>query len=641
MTDYTVDAELRLRTAASSAGLKQLSGQLQGLTSALRGGQGAGEGMFSSLLKFNVLSSVVSGVARGFSSLIGFSTRYQTDLEATRIGLSAVMGAVEGIDFARAGKLAGQVFDQLKDDALTSTATTSEMFQIYKSIYGPIRAAGAAMETVREITNSTVAASGALGVDMAQASRDISLMARGSAGMHVKLFSMLRSTGAIAESASEFNDLSAAVRVEKLRSALAKFAPAAEAYGNSFAGVTSTFQDIAESFSGAAFGPVFERIRKTLKQVNDYLLAHRTEITRQLHDMGERLGRVLDKVIVKAKAAFLYVSTHWDEVVTKIGDVVEKVRRVVPQLLQAAKAWSAISIARSVLASATGTGAQLAGGAATIGRLMQGAAPAMAGAAGVAGGAAIPEAGVGAGTTAVATAMEGLSVIAVPLAIALAAVASAGLVVYENWQEFLDLFGWLSPVLDAIWNDLTDIFTNLWALIRPIMQIAGMGILTPLIVGFLAFVALLRVVTVVLRAMTAVFLLFKAVVQPVVDYILATGFDIFQHLARWIGMLGTGQGAEATRGARHHLSNVTDILPGLEADMLTYGRQDWQRRPDALAGAHRARTEVHNDFRGSRITVNQEFREADPDRVAIQMIEDLARFAEQRTGSGFVPALTR
>jgi hypothetical protein len=39
--------------------------------------------------------------------------------------------------------------------------------------------------------------------------------------------------------------------------------------------------------------------------------------------------------------------------------------------------------------------------------------------------------------------------------------------------------------------------------------------------------------------------------------------------------------------------------------------------------------------------VNQEFREADPDRVAIRMIEDIARFAEQRIMSGAAPALTR
>jgi hypothetical protein len=52
-------------------------------------------------------------------------------------------------------------------------------------------------------------------------------------------------------------------------------------------------------------------------------------------------------------------------------------------------------------------------------------------------------------------------------------------------------------------------------------------------------------------------------------------------------------------------------------------------------------TKTVNDFRGSRITVKQDFRQADPDRIAIQMIEDINRQAEARTQSGFVSAFAR
>ncbi|GAG05099.1 unnamed protein product [marine sediment metagenome] len=47
------------------------------------------------------------------------------------------------------------------------------------------------------------------------------------------------------------------------------------------------------------------------------------------------------------------------------------------------------------------------------------------------------------------------------------------------------------------------------------------------------------------------------------------------------------------------------------------------------------------DMRGSRIEVHQEFREADPDRVMIQMADALGREAIFRTQSGFVPPLAR
>jgi hypothetical protein len=59
------------------------------------------------------------------------------------------------------------------------------------------------------------------------------------------------------------------------------------------------------------------------------------------------------------------------------------------------------------------------------------------------------------------------------------------------------------------------------------------------------------------------------------------------------------------------------------------------------AGTPADRATTVNDFRGSRITVNQEFRQNDPDRVLMYMIEDINRQAEARITSNFVPALTR
>jgi hypothetical protein len=58
-------------------------------------------------------------------------------------------------------------------------------------------------------------------------------------------------------------------------------------------------------------------------------------------------------------------------------------------------------------------------------------------------------------------------------------------------------------------------------------------------------------------------------------------------------------------------------------------------------GAPGTTAHTTNDFRGSRITVNQEFRQADPDRVFMQFVEDMRREAQARTQSGFAPALTR
>jgi len=53
------------------------------------------------------------------------------------------------------------------------------------------------------------------------------------------------------------------------------------------------------------------------------------------------------------------------------------------------------------------------------------------------------------------------------------------------------------------------------------------------------------------------------------------------------------------------------------------------------------RQNVNVDMRGSRITVNQDFRDADPDNVWVQFRDALEREAVSRTQTGFVSPFTR
>ena len=664
MADLTVDAELRLRTAASLQGLRGLASQLSGLSSSLQGAQRGSESLFGSMVRFGALQTGVGMLANGFRSLVGFATRFQGNLESTRIGLSAVMSAVEGLSFERAGVQAGEVFDQLRDDALRSTATTSELFGIYQSIYGPIRNAGVGMEVVREITNNTVAAAGALGVDLAQASRDISAMARGSAGLDVRLFSMLRSTGAIAEDAQAFNRLTAGERVARLQSALGRFTVAADAYGQSFAGVTSTFQDIVQSFTGAAFGPVFERVRRYLSEINGFLLEHRSEIVTQLGYMGERVGRAMDRIADRIRAMFTAINGNWDQIVYRINATVNRLAQLLPGLVRAAKLYAAIQVGRQALGTAATIGARGVQGADFLSRLFgstsgtvaatgvgvagvgaAGAASAGAGAGAGAAAAGVAGAEAAVGASALTSALGTLTAIAAPLAAVLVSVAGAAYFVYSYWESLVDILGWLEPILNGIYNDFAAVAANLWTFLRPILQLIGGALLGPVIAGLIALSAVLRVVSLFVRALSELFAMIGRVLQPLVDYVFDEVLTFFERLARLAGMMETGQGAEARRRPVG-LEDVSDPLAELQTafdESMRAQERDW-RRPSATgaaAGAPAGRTSVHNDFRGSRITVNQEFREADPDRVAITMIEDLARFADQRIQSGFVPALTR
>lgn len=641
-TEYEVAAELRLSGQRQAArGLQGLAGHLRALGSRISSTRAGLGGITRQIAGMAAAYVGFRAIQHGLGGMVRTAVSFNQELETTRIGLQSVIAATSGgaLTFEQAGETAGQVFRELTDDAIASTATTSELFSIYQSIVGPIRNAGFALGDVREITNSTVAAASALGVDFQQASRDISQMVRGAAGMDVRLFSMLRSTGAIAQSTEEWNrNMTTPQRVEALRTALSQFAPAAEAYGRTWAGLTSSLRDLYEQFLAALAGPAIRRIKGFMQGVVQRLVANRDQITAVLTAAGERIAGVLGQVFDRANAGIEFVTQHWDQIVDRVREVVAQVRAMIPQLLQAAKVFAGLEIARM----AAGPGLQAAGGAAQLGGQLGGLLGAGAGG-GAAGAAAAGETGAGG---ALAAAGAGLAPVLGILAAAFAAIVGVGMVVVELWDQLVIAFEFAQPLLEGLWTDLQGLGLALWEILRPLLRLIGGGWFIILAGMLVALVVAARLLIAALRFLLEPLTWIAGALE---EYVVDPFLDAIGEIAIAVGGL-LGLAEEAV-----HLRERAQVTPTAAAgtetieDPLAYLEQRYGRGEgpafgqfDPLAGgATMQRPIVHNDFRGSRIQVRQEYRQADPDRIAIQMIEDIQRQAESRVQSGYVPALTR
>ena len=217
-TTYQVKADLVLEVARAKRNATQMQQKIQDLGRRIKGTSSLAGGLTRNLIAVGGAYLGISVLSRAFMGATRSAMTYTSELEKTQIALTSILAAVQGTEWSQAQKTAGRVFEQVRTDSIKSVATARELFTIYQGIVGPIIAAGHGLEKVRTITRDTVNAAGVLGVDLAQAQRDISMMARGTAGMDVKLFSMLRSTGAIAETTEEWNkSLTGAERIDKLR----------------------------------------------------------------------------------------------------------------------------------------------------------------------------------------------------------------------------------------------------------------------------------------------------------------------------------------------------------------------------------------------------------------------------------------
>lgn len=617
--DFDVRAKLSLSSKEGLKNIDKLADRLKRLGGQIRGTDSAFLRIGASIAGMAVGYAGISTLASGFQSMVSSAAQFESSMQGTQIGLASIMQQVEQTSFSQATGFAEGAFQRLTDMAIESTATTQQMFDIFSGIYGPIRAAGAGMETVYELTKNTTLAASALDVDFQQARRDIGAMVRGAAGVDVKLFSSLKSMGLIRENAEQFNQLTQSERVEKLRQALSGFGEAGDAYAKSLPGVTSTFTDIYEQLRRAAFRPVFDLITRSIGKVNDRLLASRERIGAVLTTLGERAAGGIGRIVDKGLDGLDYLAAHWDEIALKIDTAISKLRSMVPMIVQAGKAFLAISAARQVLGmgvSAVGTGVSAVSSLASLGVGGAGAAAEAAGGAG----AAAAGGGVMAGLEA---ALAALAPLIAPVVAALAAVGSVGVFVAERWDDLKLAIAPMMPVLESLWASLKELGELVMRILLPPMKLLGASILgtvvPPLLVLVKVFELLVRGAVLVLEVI--------ANIVEAIETLLAPAFD---SIVSMIGMTAAALG-QYTKEAK-----VDRILSDDGAASAAAAASS-----GAMSDAPGERAPTVMDFRGSKISIRQEFRDQDPDRIAVQMAEDLRRMSEYKVTSGFASALTR
>jgi hypothetical protein len=628
-TSSTYDVIARFRVDATGA-----AKSLTGLQSSLRQIQGTIAGTQSA---FGGMVTSIAGIAAGY---VGFQAitgairsatfeaiGFQAELEATRIGLQSVLGAVEGTGFAGAADMASDAYQRLSMDALRSTATTSQLFGIYSSIVGPLRNAGTEMERVYGITNNTVAAASALGVDFEQAQRDIGAMIRGAAGVDVKLFSMLTSTGAIRENTAAFNAMTQPERIATLERALGSFSEAAGAYGDSFAGLSSSLTDFYQHFRSAAMAPVFEAMKTIMKSILDVLVVTNgatTSISQFSQDMDARLGAFGERIAQGMLAAFeriksviAYVQSHWSEIV---GMAQTTARILKAAFLGAA----ATSLARALAGGVFGGLSNVVGLMATMAEVKAGlGAASLASAAGTAGiGGSVVTTGLGPMGAAVAQISAAFTPLLPIFAAVAVAVAAVGTLFTTNFDQLMAILAPITDQFGGLWDSIVSVGESIFRILRPFLRIIGtiiVSVVAPalslLLAGFRAIALVLEVVMDAIADFAEKFE--QYVVDPIVDGFLNMVRRIAEFFDWEIPSVGRRRGSRQ----EEETGLVFDATP--------------PSTPEARRGAPTI------DARGSRVTIEQSFKEADPDRIMVRMLDELSRMAEQRIQSGYVPALTR
>jgi hypothetical protein len=573
----------------------------------------------------------VRALTSAMSNLVTSSFKYGESMEKNTIALASVLAMQDS--FAKranpmgdAMQTASGIAQQLQKDALKSVGTTEDLFKIYSQITGPLYSAGASLAKIRTLTNDTVSAAASLGVDFGQAARDVNLMATGVAGQDTMLFRMLRATGAIKQNTEDWNKMMQQTPekgVKLLGEALAKFRGSADVYAKSLPGLMSSFSDFIQRFRAAFMSGPLGAFKNMLGRMVTIFDQYEQTISGVLAALGNKLAGVLTPAMAALERFTVYLITHWDDIAARIESASLRAAQFAQKVGNTAQTYAPTL--------------KVAGAAMVASRVAPGAASAVAApVASAVGGAATSVAGVFQWITAIAGLGAALAVAAVVIAVV---VAIVGLMV-DAWSSLVPVFGvvwsFLQQLLGSIWGVLAAAFSVVFPLIKILAAIAG---ILGFVVGIILFAMVRMVAEVVMFALKGWQLIFEYLGQGV-QWIYEQFLSLFKGLAELFGSINADLLPKKTEQGKGWLGGFMDEVYGSMAMFEAKQQQDDGMFSAAEKGAPGARKTTINDFRGSKIEVKQDFRQADPDRVWLQMVEAVHGAAERRVSSALVPDFT-
>jgi len=438
MSDTTYSVVLKLSTEGTFGGVqnsikgigesanavKSLGVNIKSVGESI-GSVGEQVGGFLSDLADRAISLTAHFVELGAAAALGVAAYgvgvLNRELEETKLSLGAI-GAAEGLspNFAVGFERAGGQLEKMKQDVKTLPGDVGQLATIMTTIATSAAQAGANMDQIRTLAGRTMLVGTILKLPPELASRQMAQLLSGHAGAQNRLANKL------GIDTKTFDKLGPEQRLKLVNQELAKYNGAAAAFGKSFIGVWTTLKDnVKYSLISPATAPLFDHVKNTIKDINAYFETHKGHIEVMVRLVGIRLAEAWDWVVQKMKSMGPTIDKLLDLIVhMKPGEGLKKLEHVAAMLLELKVAGVAIKTVSSAAAPIASIANYMA-----MKKMGQAAAGTVAKAAGGAGlaeaaGAGVGAAGAGEAVAGVGSAVGGLgaaSLIAIPLAIAVAA----------------------------------------------------------------------------------------------------------------------------------------------------------------------------------------------------------------------------
>lgn len=289
-----------------------------------------------------------AGAAIAGSSMLHLAKKafidFNATVESSKIGLSTIIGANFGVSWDRATQSANRMYNEFVQFSQTLPVTTQELFKFSVGVDQAVASNGGNIKDMINISEQGVVAAKAMGVESGYAASELSHMLSGMVNNRMLFAKNL--IGMAHLSMEEWRKLSSSKRLEITKQLLNSdtMKSATAAFGQSFAGVTSTLEDKLQILGGKIGLPLFKAITKEVASWNTYLDSHSGAIERWAKSVGEALV-----------TGFGYVKSAVGFMVDHSG-----------VLIKIAEAWALMKLGRGLGGAVAGTLGGFGGGSGAL-----------------------------------------------------------------------------------------------------------------------------------------------------------------------------------------------------------------------------------------------------------------------------------
>jgi DNA repair exonuclease SbcCD ATPase subunit len=327
--------ELRTQLAKAEVQAEKTANELKGIKGAISGLESAVKRIPSAFdqwtqritfFYFNLLAikDLIDQIAEPLK--VGFD--FNATLENTKLAFAALLTSLGEIKesgqeitdqaekFNKALLLAEDLQKRLRIEAVKSVATYKELVEITQGILAPYLSAGGKLEELPQfaVLMANLVRTFQLPIEQAvQEARDI------LSGTITSDTQTARALGITNEDIQRWKEQG--VLIEKLKERLSGIVIASERLQDSWSGILSNLQDAFELFASVASKPLFEEVKKDLKQILDYVLVIdkttgqvqlNPELLKQAKELGNNLKEVYSDLKEFAQGVYEFGKAYGD-----------------------------------------------------------------------------------------------------------------------------------------------------------------------------------------------------------------------------------------------------------------------------------------------------------------------------------------